>query len=128
MGFGWILAADWSGVGRWLWFPEEDLVVKLPGQPEVKFRQYAGYLDVDLKAERSLFYYFVEAGEDSDHKPLTLWLNGGLLALGQQQFEMAKLNRSFVLAKKEDLSKWDPTKTIKLFDSVEEKMKAATEM
>lgn len=52
----------------------------------------------------------------------------GLLALGQQQFEMAKLHWSFVLAKKEDLSKWDPTETIKLFDSAEEKMKSATEM
>ncbi|KAK6115008.1 hypothetical protein DH2020_007277 [Rehmannia glutinosa] len=58
-------------------FPEEDLVVKLPGQPVVKFRQYAGYVDVDEKKGRSLFYYFVEAAEDSDHKPLTLWLNGG---------------------------------------------------
>ncbi|KAL2461928.1 Serine carboxypeptidase-like 41 [Abeliophyllum distichum] len=79
MGFGWILAAVvvvgvvlGSGYG----FLEEDLVVKLQGQPEVKFRQYAGYLDVDLKAGRSLFYYFVEAEEDPDHKPLTLWLNG----------------------------------------------------
>ncbi|KAL1832275.1 hypothetical protein ACET3Z_001926 [Daucus carota] len=52
----------------------------------------------------------------------------GLLALGQQQFEMAKLHWSYVLAKKEDLSKWDPTETIELFDSAEEKMKAATEM
>ncbi|XP_052201849.1 protein CLMP1 isoform X2 [Diospyros lotus] len=52
----------------------------------------------------------------------------GLLALGQQQFEMAKLHWSYVLAKKEDISKWDPTETIKLFDSAEEKMKAATEM
>ncbi|XP_073148732.1 protein CLMP1-like isoform X2 [Henckelia pumila] len=52
----------------------------------------------------------------------------GLLALGQQQFEMAKLHWSFVLAKKEDLSKWDPTETISLFDSAEERMKAATEM
>ncbi|KAK1353466.1 HSP-interacting protein [Heracleum sosnowskyi] len=52
----------------------------------------------------------------------------GLLALGQQQFEMAKLHWSYVLAKKEDLSKWDPTETIKLFDSAENKMKAATEM
>ncbi|KAK6133272.1 hypothetical protein DH2020_032935 [Rehmannia glutinosa] len=52
----------------------------------------------------------------------------GLLALGQQQFEMAKLHWSFVLAKKEDLSKWDPTETIGLFDSAEEKMRAATEM
>ncbi|XP_022870304.1 protein CLMP1-like [Olea europaea var. sylvestris] len=52
----------------------------------------------------------------------------GLLALGQQQFEMAKLHWSFVLAKKEDLSNWDPAKTIELFDSAEIKLKAATEM
>ena len=57
--------------------PKEDLVVKLPGQPKVGFRQFAGYVDVDLKNGRSLFYYFVEAEEDPDHKPLTLWLNGG---------------------------------------------------
>ncbi|XP_073275265.1 serine carboxypeptidase-like 42 [Primulina huaijiensis] len=58
-------------------FPPEDLVVILPGQPVVKFRQYAGYVDLDLKKGRSLFYYFVEAQDDPDHKPLTLWLNGG---------------------------------------------------
>ncbi|XP_076882807.1 protein CLMP1-like [Bidens hawaiensis] len=52
----------------------------------------------------------------------------GLLALGQQQFEMAKLYWSFVVAKKDDLSKWDPTETIQLFDSAEQKMKSATEM
>lgn len=52
----------------------------------------------------------------------------GLLALGQQQFEMAKLNWSFALAKKIDLSNWDPAETLQLFDSAEEKMKAATEM
>ncbi|KAI8016461.1 Serine carboxypeptidase-like 42 [Camellia lanceoleosa] len=98
--------------GLWWWFcvlvlvlvvgvngyPKEDLVVGLPGQPKVGFRQYAGYVDVDVKAGRSLFYYFVEAEEEDslslshshshshshhpyhDHhklKPLTLWLNGG---------------------------------------------------
>ncbi|WMV14454.1 hypothetical protein MTR67_007839 [Solanum verrucosum] len=52
----------------------------------------------------------------------------GLLALGQQQFEMAKLHWSFVLAKKEDLSCWDRTETLALFESAEEKMKAATQM
>ena len=61
-------------------YPAEDLVVKLPGQPEVGFKQYAGYVDVDEKAGRSLFYYFVEADKDPDHKPLTLWLNGGWFA------------------------------------------------
>ncbi|XP_007020378.2 PREDICTED: uncharacterized protein LOC18593209 [Theobroma cacao] len=52
----------------------------------------------------------------------------GLLALGQQQFEMAKLNWSFALAKKIDLSSWDPAETLQLFDSAEEKMKSATKM
>uniref|UniRef100_A0A7N1A0V1 PB1 domain-containing protein n=1 Tax=Kalanchoe fedtschenkoi TaxID=63787 RepID=A0A7N1A0V1_KALFE len=52
----------------------------------------------------------------------------GLLALGQQQFEMAKLHWSFALAKKIDLSTWDSTETLTLFDSAEVKMKAATEM
>ncbi|XP_074307461.1 protein CLMP1-like [Silene latifolia] len=52
----------------------------------------------------------------------------GLLAMGQQQFEMAKLHWSYVLAKKEDLSGWDSSEIFKLFDSAEEKMKGATQM
>ncbi|XP_008803520.2 protein CLMP1 [Phoenix dactylifera] len=52
----------------------------------------------------------------------------GLLALGQQHFETAKLHWSFALANKIDLSTWDPGETINLFNSAEEKMKAATEM
>lgn len=58
-------------------YPLEDLVVSLPGQPKVEFRQFAGYVDVDVKAGRSLFYYFTEAENNSHNKPLTLWLNGG---------------------------------------------------
>ncbi|CAH8392788.1 unnamed protein product [Eruca vesicaria subsp. sativa] len=58
-------------------YQEEDLVTKLPGQPEVTFRQFAGYVDVDVKAGRSLFYYFVEAEKQPQTKPITLWLNGG---------------------------------------------------
>ncbi|XP_068645028.1 protein CLMP1-like [Aristolochia californica] len=52
----------------------------------------------------------------------------GLLALGQQHFETAKLQWSFALANKVDLTSWGYGETIKLFDSAEEKMKAATEM
>ncbi|TMW99537.1 hypothetical protein EJD97_002358 [Solanum chilense] len=59
------------------YYPIEDLVENLPGQPKVGFRQYAGYVDVDEKAGRSLFYYFVEAEKDAHKLPLTLWLNGG---------------------------------------------------
>ncbi|KAL8524624.1 hypothetical protein ACS0TY_014284 [Phlomoides rotata] len=80
MGLWWKLAAVLVvglAVSGGYGFPAEDLVVKLPGQPAVKFRQYAGYVDVDVKNGRSLFYYFVEAADHSDHKPLTLWLNGG---------------------------------------------------
>ncbi|CAE6225999.1 unnamed protein product [Arabidopsis arenosa] len=58
-------------------YPEADFVVKLPGQPTVTFRQYAGYVDIDKVVGRSLFYYFVEAEKRPDTKPLTLWLNGG---------------------------------------------------
>ncbi|CAL0306345.1 unnamed protein product [Lupinus luteus] len=58
-------------------YPKEDLVEKLPGQPNVEFKQYAGYVDIDVKHGRSLFYYFVEADHDPDNKALTLWLNGG---------------------------------------------------
>jgi len=52
----------------------------------------------------------------------------GLLAMGQQQFEMAKLHWSYALAKKEDLASWDSSETFQLFDNAEVKMKAATEM
>ncbi|XP_028757600.1 serine carboxypeptidase-like 42 [Neltuma alba] len=69
-----VLANAWSLVQG---YPSEDLVVTLPGQPKVEFRQYAGYVDVDVNHGRSLFYYFVEADKHADQKPLTLWLNGG---------------------------------------------------
>ncbi|KAL1198776.1 Serine carboxypeptidase-like 44 [Cardamine amara subsp. amara] len=74
-----VMVVQWWGYNGNLaeGYPEEDLVVKLPGQPEVTFRQYAGYVDVDVKAGRSLFYYFVEAEKQPHTKPLTLWLNGG---------------------------------------------------
>ena len=60
-------------------YPKEDLVVKLPEQPKVGIKQYTGYVDVDVKAGRNLFYYFVEAEANPDQKPLTLWINGGSL-------------------------------------------------
>uniref|UniRef100_A0A2P2KDC4 Carboxypeptidase n=1 Tax=Rhizophora mucronata TaxID=61149 RepID=A0A2P2KDC4_RHIMU len=69
--FGWLVSNVVEG------FPAEDLVVLLPGQPKVGFRQFAGYVDVDTKNGRSLFYYFVEAEHEPHKKSLTLWLNGG---------------------------------------------------
>uniref|UniRef100_A0A0D6QXK7 Carboxypeptidase n=1 Tax=Araucaria cunninghamii TaxID=56994 RepID=A0A0D6QXK7_ARACU len=57
--------------------PLGDMVNSLPGQPPVPFKQYAGYVTVDQKSDRALFYYFVEAETEPDLKPLVLWLNGG---------------------------------------------------
>ncbi|CAL1387213.1 unnamed protein product [Linum trigynum] len=56
---------------------EADKIVKLPGQREVDFQQYAGYVLVDETQKRKLFCYFVEATTNSTFKPLVLWLNGG---------------------------------------------------
>ncbi|XP_058077425.1 serine carboxypeptidase II-3-like [Magnolia sinica] len=58
---------------------EKDKIIKLPGQPEnIDFAHYGGYVTVDEKAGRALFYYFAEAVEfHQASKPLLLWLNGG---------------------------------------------------
>ena len=57
---------------------QADKISTLPGQPPVKFQQYAGYITVDEKQKRALFYYFVEAEVEPASKPLVLWLNGGI--------------------------------------------------
>ncbi|XP_059650036.1 uncharacterized protein LOC132295763 [Cornus florida] len=56
---------------------EVDKITTLSGQPNgVNLDQYSGYVTVDPKAGRALFYYFVES-QNSSSKPLVLWLNGG---------------------------------------------------
>lgn len=55
-----------------------DTIAALPGQPHVGFQQFSGYVTVDDKKQKSLFYYFAEAETDPASKPLVLWLNGGL--------------------------------------------------
>ncbi|KAL6546628.1 Serine carboxypeptidase-like 31 [Orobanche minor] len=57
--------------------PVEHLVTNLTGQPIVDFRHYAGYITVNEKMGRALFYWFYEATNHADDKPLVLWLNGG---------------------------------------------------
>lgn len=56
---------------------QADRITILPGQPFVGFQQFSGYVTVDDKKQKSLFYYFVEAEIDPFSKPLVLWLNGG---------------------------------------------------
>lgn len=55
----------------------DDLVTNLPGQPNVDFQHYAGYVTVNEKNGRALFYWFYEAWTLPEEKPLVLWLNGG---------------------------------------------------
>ncbi|KAK4592033.1 hypothetical protein RGQ29_016494 [Quercus rubra] len=55
---------------------EKDRIVRLPGQPQVNFSQYGGYVTVNKEAGRALYYYLTEA-ENSKDLPLLLWLNGG---------------------------------------------------
>lgn len=55
-----------------------DKISKLPGQNfNVSFAQYSGYVTVDDKSQRSLFYWLTEAVDHPSSKPLVLWLNGG---------------------------------------------------
>lgn len=52
---------------------ELDRIVHLPDQPPVKFKQYAGYVTVEM----ALFFWFIEAEHSPTTKPVMLWLNGG---------------------------------------------------
>ncbi|PIN27143.1 Serine carboxypeptidases (lysosomal cathepsin A) [Handroanthus impetiginosus] len=56
---------------------ESDRIVRLPGQPEVKFKQYGGYVTVNHTSGKAFYYYFVEAQKSEKTLPLLLWLNGG---------------------------------------------------
>lgn len=59
---------------------EHDRITYLPGQPQnVGFDQYSGYINVNEKNGRALFYWLTEAPKERgpDSRPLVLWLNGG---------------------------------------------------
>jgi len=58
---------------------ELDRVRSLPGQPRYSpaFKQYSGYVTTDEYLGKALFYWFFEATDKPDEKPLVLWLTGG---------------------------------------------------
>lgn len=71
------MAATAGGGGE----QEADRVARLPGQPaSPAVSQFAGYVGVDERHGRALFYWFFEAQASPapEKKPLLLWLNGGL--------------------------------------------------
>ncbi|KAL3310037.1 hypothetical protein Ciccas_011402, partial [Cichlidogyrus casuarinus] len=54
-----------------------DKVVALPGLDfQISFNQYSGYLTGETH-DVQLHYWFVEAQESPESKPLVLWMNGG---------------------------------------------------
>ncbi|RVW43658.1 Serine carboxypeptidase-like 45 [Vitis vinifera] len=56
---------------------QADQISSLPGQPRVSFQQFSGYITIDEKQDRSFFYYFVEAENDTTAlKPLVVWFSG----------------------------------------------------
>ncbi|CAN6342551.1 unnamed protein product [Urochloa humidicola] len=56
---------------------QADRVSRLPGQPAVDFSMYSGYITVNERAGRALFYWLQEAPAVAQPAPLVLWLNGG---------------------------------------------------
>ncbi|TVU09867.1 hypothetical protein EJB05_43364, partial [Eragrostis curvula] len=68
-----------------------DKIDALPGQPDVDFDQYGGYITVDETNGRALFYYFVESPVDAATKPLLLWLNGVSKIMYETLMNHAKL-------------------------------------
>ncbi|EES19075.2 hypothetical protein BDA96_09G056800 [Sorghum bicolor] len=57
---------------------DADRVARLPGQPESpSVSQFSGYVTVNQRNGRALFYWFFEAQTTPEEKPLLLWLNGG---------------------------------------------------
>ncbi|RLM91417.1 serine carboxypeptidase-like 33 isoform X1 [Panicum miliaceum] len=57
---------------------EGDRVRFLPGQPpRPPVSQFAGYVTLNERSGRALFYWFFEAQTSPAQKPLLLWLNGG---------------------------------------------------
>ncbi|XP_058102978.1 serine carboxypeptidase-like 45 [Magnolia sinica] len=66
-----------STMGVESYYQSSDMITQLPGQPPISFQHFSGYIAVDEKEQRALFYYFAEAEIDPASKPLVLWLNGG---------------------------------------------------
>ncbi|XP_071733148.1 serine carboxypeptidase-like 34 [Rutidosis leptorrhynchoides] len=74
---GVIVTGQLPPTGQALIEQNADRVIDLPGQPSVSFKQYAGYITVDESHGKALFYWFFEAVNNPEKKPLLLWLNGG---------------------------------------------------
>uniref|UniRef100_A0A383WG00 Carboxypeptidase n=1 Tax=Tetradesmus obliquus TaxID=3088 RepID=A0A383WG00_TETOB len=58
--------------------PQHGEITSLPGYSgQLRSRHYGGYITVDEKHGRNLYYYMVESEGDVKADPVVLWLNGG---------------------------------------------------
>ncbi|KAK6788303.1 hypothetical protein RDI58_016828 [Solanum bulbocastanum] len=58
--------------------PQSALVTQLPGfNGTFHSKHYAGYVDIDERHGKNLYYYFVESERNPSKDPVVLWLNGG---------------------------------------------------
>jgi len=64
---------------------EADRVHGLPGQPPVKFKQYAGYITVNETHGRALFYWFFEATHKPEQKPVLTNQNKNPFSYGSME-------------------------------------------
>lgn len=72
-----VLVLNYLVVGGLAACQASDRINRLPGQPSVGFSHYSGYVTVNARAGRALFYWFIEAPPATQPAPLVLWLNGG---------------------------------------------------
>jgi hypothetical protein len=55
----------------------DDQVLSLPGLDfDIQFKQYAGYLEVNNKTGKRLFYWLVESEKTPSTDPVVFWTNG----------------------------------------------------
>lgn len=73
----WTVAATICSILLHICPTQSDRITSLPGQPAVSFQQYSGYITIDEKERKALFYYLAEAETGPSLKPLVLWFNGG---------------------------------------------------
>lgn len=76
---------------------ENDRIERLPGQPEVDFKQYGGYVTVNRTTGRAFYYYFVEAHHSPNSLPLLLWLNGGIYCIACNMHAFFCFNITIIL-------------------------------
>ncbi|EOA16514.1 hypothetical protein CARUB_v10004672mg [Capsella rubella] len=85
--------------------PESALITKLPGfDGSFPSKHYSGYVTIDEKHGKNLWYYFVESEKNPSKDPVVLWLNGGPGCSSMDGFVYEHGPFNFELPKKKNTS------------------------